>query len=95
VQGRSLLPLMHDPQATWADAAVSRYHGGESIRTDRYRYSEWRDDAGELIGRALFDHHDDPGERTNLAEAAGHQQTCNDLSAQLAATRAEAESVNA
>ena len=30
----------------------SRFHNGESIRTDRWRYSEWRDDEGAI----LFDH---------------------------------------
>jgi iduronate 2-sulfatase len=38
---------------------------GRSIRTDRWRYSEW--DEGRA-GVELYDHNQDPQEFTNLAE---------------------------
>ena len=41
---------------------------GYSIRTDRYRYTEWRDFQTETVrGRELYDHHSDPLEAENLS----------------------------
>jgi iduronate 2-sulfatase len=41
---------------------------GYSLRTDRYRYTEWIDrKSGETIERELYDHDEDPLETVNLA----------------------------
>jgi len=58
---------------------------GYTLRTSRYRYTEW-DEGRE--GRELYDHNSDPHELTNLAatdhkDAAKHTKTITDLSAQL------------
>ena len=63
VQGRSLAPLMRDPGAPFKEAIFGRYHEGESVRTDRYQYSEWTSGA-----RMLYDHTTDPAENVNIAE---------------------------
>ncbi len=42
---------------------------GYSLRTDRWRYTEW--DGGEQ-GRELYDHENDPGELKNLAATPEH-----------------------
>lgn len=42
---------------------------GESIRTGRWLYTEWRDRDGSLRARMLYDHDDDPGETVNVAES--------------------------
>jgi len=58
---------------------------GYSIRTDRYRYSEWRVwDTGEVIGTELYDHLVDNPETKNLAgvPALGAEQAS--LAKQLA-----------
>ena len=40
---------------------------GYSIRTERFRYTEWRDFATkEVKARELYDHQDDPGETRNV-----------------------------
>jgi uncharacterized sulfatase len=44
---------------------------GESVRTERYRYIEW--DGGRR-GAQLYDHEDDPEERTNLADDPRHAE---------------------
>lgn len=73
--GRSLRPLLQDPLAAWdsyavtqvvrpADSRLSQPVMGASIRTERYRYTEW---GGGAFGRELYDHHSDPGEFHNLA----------------------------
>ncbi|MEX2174941.1 MAG: sulfatase [Pirellulaceae bacterium] len=53
---------------------------GYSLRTDRWRYTEW--DGGEK-GLELYDHQDDPHEYTNLAKDPMHADTVKELSAKL------------
>ena len=53
---------------------------GYSIRTDRWRYSEW--DGGKE-GLELYDHEQDPGEFTNLSKDPRHADTLKQLSAKL------------
>ncbi|OAI54870.1 iduronate-2-sulfatase [Planctomyces sp. SCGC AG-212-M04] len=53
---------------------------GYSLRTPRYRYTEW--DEGNK-GRELYDHDKDPKELTNLAERSENAKTVEELSAKL------------
>jgi iduronate 2-sulfatase len=55
---------------------------GYSLRTPRWRYTEW--DGGKQ-GRELYDHDADPKELKNLAKDPAHATTVEDLSKQLAA----------
>ena len=60
-----------DPNAPWSKSAISEYpkggRQGTAIRTDRYRYVEWRDKSGKLVDRELYDHQTDPEENQNIA----------------------------
>ena len=83
LKGHSLAPLLANPMATVRQAAYSttrirpRLPGftgkvkplGRSIRTDRYRYTEWADGK---YGVELYDYQTDPREITNLARSAAH-----------------------
>jgi len=46
LEGTSTVPLLDNPGQPWKRAAFSQYPGGEvmgySMRTNRYRYTEWR-----------------------------------------------------
>ena len=53
---------------------------GYSLRTDRYRYTEW-DDGKQ--GLELYDHEKDPHEYTNLAKDAQHAETVKQLGGKL------------
>ena len=55
---------------------------GYSLRTPRWRYTEWAEGAQ---GRELYDHDADPKELTNLAALPEHAKTVEDLSAQVRA----------
>ncbi len=66
-----------------ASAAIGDDGGrffGYSLRTQRWRYTEWGD--GEA-GKELYDHDADPKELTNLADKPEHQQTVAQLSAKI------------
>jgi uncharacterized sulfatase len=69
LQGRSLVPLLRNVEAPWdkpAYTVVGRGAGklGRSIRTERYRYTEW--DEGRM-GVELYDHSTDLNEYRNRA----------------------------
>ena len=72
LDGRSLVPLLDDPEQPWKNAAFTQVTRGQrenqfqgrSIRTERFRYTEW--DGGRR-GVELYDHQLDQGEFRNLA----------------------------
>jgi uncharacterized sulfatase len=69
MQGTSFVPLLSNPQREWKKAAytmVARGNNGfgRSVRTERYRYTEWNDGKD---GVEFYDHEKDPNEWTNLA----------------------------
>ena len=71
LEGASLKPILEQPGRTdWSKPAVTQvWHNknawGYSLRTPRYRYTEWREGKA---GRELYDHDRDPDEVNNLAE---------------------------
>ena len=61
--GRSLVPLLTDPQRAWKHPALTfwgRYN--TAVRTEQYRYIRYEDGSEEL-----YDHETDPNEWDNLA----------------------------
>jgi iduronate 2-sulfatase len=85
LQGRSLRPLLQNPEAFWnypAFTQVTRKGGlmGRSIRTEQWRYTEW--DGGKK-GKELYDEEADPHEYHNLAKSLKYSKTMAKLSAQL------------
>jgi iduronate 2-sulfatase len=68
LEGRSLAPLLSQPDAAWDKPARSLVHHngvvGKTISTERWRYTEWD---GGAKGVELYDHHVDAGEYRNLA----------------------------
>ena len=90
VEGTSLVPLFEDPDRSWKRAAFSQFpchdHSmGRSLRTDRYRYTEWEGLDGQILGRELYDHRMDPLELVNLADSPASAGTVSALSQQLKA----------
>ncbi len=73
LQGQTFTPLLTDPARAHKPAVFSRYHGGDSVRTERYLYTEWTDEAGLVTARMIYDHQSDPDENVNLAGRADMQ----------------------
>jgi len=88
--GRSLLPLLADPAGGGRGEVVSSVprrasRMARSVRTSRWRYSEWPDGS-----RELYDHDADPREISNLAGRAEHTTTIAELSRAFEEPEAEA-----
>lgn len=82
LQGQSVVALLKDPDGPGKEAVFSRYHSGESVKVDRYRYTEWKGGA-----RMLYDHKRDPDENQNISENPETQETVNKLQMLLQAHR--------
>lgn len=96
VEGKSLVHLLDDPSRLYKSAALTQTprpnypkgkrpeNMGYSLRTDRYRYNEWRNfDTKELIARELYDHVNDPQETVNVAELSVFKNVVAELENQL------------
>jgi arylsulfatase A-like enzyme len=70
LQGKSLTATLKDPGHDLEKVAISQYKRkgayGYSMRTDRYRYTEWVMADGKVVYRDLYDLQNDPGETTNI-----------------------------
>ncbi len=100
LEGVSLQPLLRDPSSSVKSGAVTQHTRpaypsnenpltaiGYSLRTSRYRYTEWQCVKDRsIIARELYDHANDPRETINLAVQAEYQTTIASLGDQLAAT---------
>ena len=64
LDGVSLVPMLNNSAATVKDGAFTQVQNGYSVRTDRWRYTEW--DEGKEAA-VLYDMDKDPAETTNLA----------------------------
>ena len=93
LEGRSLAPLLSDPKAPWSRPALTQVRRGSqadgffmgySIRTDRWRYSEW-DDGKQ--GQELYDEIADPQEMRNLATDSKYVKTVQEMRTLLRAAR--------
>lgn len=84
VQGKSLVPVLHDPTKSVRPAALS-LNKGYSLRTPNWQYIRYQDGS-----RELYDMIGDPEQHTNLAKADEHTSTLNQLNSLLDDTLAQA-----
>lgn len=92
LHGRSLRPLLKDPQAAWDHPALTQVRRGTgttafmgySVRTEQWRYTEWEDGTR---GVELYDEIADPDERRNLAADPAHRNNVATMQRLLRDTR--------
>lgn len=88
--GVSLGPVLDDVAAAPRDSALTQHANGYSLRTGRYRYTEWGPQG--RLGAELYDHTADPHELTNLADAAETTELRQELRKELHKRIAHAQS---
>ena len=92
LEGTSFAPLIEDPTRLWKAAAFSQYPRyipevgrgmGHSMRTDRYRFTEWRVPDKDFCEYELYDHEVDPKENVNIAKRPENAELVTQLAEQL------------
>ncbi len=97
LEGKSLRPILEDPAAQVKQAALTQHPRpaypaagenpeamGYSLRTNRFRYTEWRKfRSSKILARELYDHQTDPAETKNLAGEKDQTPTIKRLHNQL------------
>lgn len=76
--GKSLTPVLNDPQARVRDSALTQYESGYTLRTDHYRFTQWGAEGAEL-----YDRRSDPQELKNLASEPEYEGVVAELRATL------------
>ena len=88
LQGSSFAALFDDPKAALRKTAFSQYSRegatGRSVRTEDFRYTEWRDlKTDALRYRELYDHRKNSREEHNLADEKSYVEPLEKLSGLL------------
>lgn len=91
LSGVSLTPALNDPAARPRTDALTQYNTGYSLRTRRYRYTEWGKDGA--LGAELYDHESDPNELENLINSSASEDLANRLAMRLRQRIASAQRV--
>jgi hypothetical protein len=74
-----MMPILENPTRPWKKAAFSQYPRGKvmgySMRTQRFRYTEWKDRrTGKVLARELYDHRKDPQENINAVAQQEYEE---------------------
>jgi iduronate 2-sulfatase len=96
LEGVSLVQTLEDPQQAVKSAALTQtprpnYPRGRipeimgySMRTELYRYIEWRDfESKEVVARELYDHTQDPTESRNVVDQEQYRSEIESLRRKL------------
>jgi len=95
VQGRSFVPLLKNPAMPWKEQAIGRFQSGDTIRTDRYRFTEYSNPQGNPSARMLYDHRADPGEDISVSEESAQAACVAQLTERLRAGKGKDGEVKA
>ncbi len=90
-EGTSMVSLLENSDLIWKTAAFSQFPRGfmgrimgHTMRTDRFRYVEWKEwIGGKIVSQELYDHHSDPDENINIAARPENEDLVSRLSEML------------
>ncbi len=95
LEGKSLTPLLKNPTKSSDTVALTQHPRpayfkgsyetmGYSLRSNRFRYTEWRAaKTDKLVARELYDHRDDPYETVNVINKAIFQSEVEGMAKRL------------
>lgn len=92
LEGSSFQPLLDKPNRDWKKATFTQQPRdipgqgegmGYSMRTERYRYTEWTVPGKDFVSRELYDYKTAPDENENLAANSKYAKKVNELSDML------------
>ena len=90
LQGKSLVPILKNPNAMVKPGAVTSYRHkafGYSFRTKRYRYVEWvNQKSGKVLSRELYDYQKDPRETIDFSKNPEYAEIMKKLAKELRET---------
>ncbi len=70
LEGRSMVPLLHNPHLSGKEAAFTRWKEGLVVTTRDFTYTQYSNNQ-----HMLYDRRKDPGENANVAGIANYQKT--------------------
>jgi arylsulfatase A-like enzyme len=92
-EGTSLMPLVRHPSTPWKSAAFSQFRKtinsvpcmGYSMRTDMFRYTEWRDrkDLTRVVATELYDHRRNHDENENVIQDMAYAEIVKSMAAKM------------
>ena len=93
LDGKSFVPQMKNPASPGKVSAVGRFGAGDTIRTQDYRYSEYRDQRGigKVSGAMLYDHRNDGKETTNVVNRSDQASKVNAMTNALNAIKGKVD----
>ena len=82
-----MVPVLKNPSQSGKGYAIGRFRNGDTIRTDRWRYTEYTSSEhagrGPTISRMLYDHDKDPDENRNIANLPEYKTLIEQLGREL------------
>jgi arylsulfatase A-like enzyme len=89
-EGRSIVPLIDDPDAVWNTPTITTYgRNNHAVQTQRYRFYRYEDGSMEL-----YDHRRDPNEWQNIAMDPTRSELVKQLASELPKINAEPSKYN-
>ncbi|SNR78326.1 Arylsulfatase A [Lutibacter agarilyticus] len=84
LEGKSLAPILHNPNLEGKSHIFINNTNGYTIKTQKYSYTEYINPINnKLIDRMLYDHDKDPDENENVVETAEYAKIVDDLHKEL------------
>ncbi|WOH39437.1 sulfatase [Thalassotalea fonticola] len=89
LQGDSLVSAINQQSDSKQPVAISQYKRvgafGYSMRTEKYRYTEWLSKSKKVVYKDLYDMEKDPGETVNVIDDENYKEVVVELAALLRA----------